>query len=454
MLTRFIAQSEAPRNRRLRDGCVMSLSILAFTLALTTVPSSTIGQRRRNSNRLRPNQNFSLQEQAAQQANAFWNSRITKCGSDYYTQSPPYVFQIRNPRIELEHGSLTPAARLNGVEYLGFTGYGVGQSRRYSSKRTLWDDGGWSAWRDGFADIAGTGLRAEIRKAHGQWTVTPIWGTEAGHLRSISCKDGANPQQYFSRLGSEALAAADAEMMRAAPDWGIYLSKEPTIHIDAFRSLYLQTKNYEQPRLSLGPGGRWLISYGSTGVQVGPLPQSIRERTKQTDWPAWIAFSPNGGWFYNTSVIAYENIPSTLITFLKQFSQQTKAGTSLISDIHIISLSFGPQDSWVLIYDDDQTRFPRAWHQEYPTIRRYACNCSKDIQEIVQGNIDNGREVKQFLYVSRQGWLLLRDAKGFVTENVPTDLERALTEAQKKWPTISGVAVAPNGAWVVMARKF
>ena len=219
-----------------------------------------------------------------------------------------------------------------------------------------------------------------------------------------------------------------------------------------FRVLYLQTKNAKSPAAYMGPQGAWLVRYGSTGLESNGLPISLLERAKRIDWPTWVAFTPNGGWIYHTSVLAYEKIPQGLVNALGDLSEDTANGQRLREDFSIVSISFGPHGSWVLIYDDEQTRFNDSTHN-YTRVHRYLCDCNDEIRDALQGNIDNQREPKQFLFVG-EGWLLLRGDNGFASEKIPSDLYKALDEARKNAPTISGVAVAPNGAWVVTIRRF
>ena len=427
---------------------------LIIALTMTVLGASSIGQHRRSRAVSRSNASLSLQEEAEQRAHAFWNSRVTKCGSDYYTYGRPYIYQIRNPRMEMTHSTPTAAARLNGVEYIGSTTYQVGQSRRYSGTTTLWDDpGSWGQWRDSFADIAGIGLNAEIRKEHGRWTLTPVWGNGAKGLTAISCRDGSNPKEYFARLSREALSAADAEMLKDAPNWGIYASERPAIPISMFRFLYWATKNYKFPRVFMGPNDAWLISYGSTGMQSLGLPLSLLARAKKTGLPDWVFFTPSGGWIYQTNVLAYENIPQGLVDALTRLSEDTSAGRALLDDFSIVSISFGPQDSWILIYDDKQSRFNDSTHS-YSTVRKFECYCNKEMHEILQGNIDNGMSPSRLIFFPNNGWLLLRGNNGFAGENVPADVYQTLTLAREKAPTISNVVVAPNGAWVITTRNF
>jgi hypothetical protein len=329
----------------------------------------------------------------------------------------------------------------------------VGQSRRYSERTTLYDNPGWSAWSNGFSSVASAGLEATIQLEHGRWRITPLSLSEATGLKPISCSDGANPKQLFERRKQEALKLTDIEMFKSARNWGIYVSEDPPIPLEMLRALYWATKNYKSPNADMGPNGAWLISYGSTGMQSMGLPSNLLERAKKTGLPNWVEFTPTGGWIYEANVLAYENIPQTLIDALAKLSTNTDSGMSLAQDFSIVSIAFGPQDSWVMIYDDKQSRFNDSTH-DHSRVRRYDCYCGKNIQEILQDNIDNGTDPKQFVFLGNNGWLLLRGKNGFASENVPADLYKVLDEVTKTAPTIGNVVVAPNGAWLVMTRSF
>ena len=131
-----------------------------------------------------------LDQQARQQANSFWNARITKCGEDFYTRDRNYIHHFRNPRIEVRAGRVSSADRLNGIEYDGFTSFKTELSRTYSPKSTLYQDAGWSKWSNGFTgSMGGGGLAADVRKVNGSWNVTPHRSSQAVVLKPVDCSN-------------------------------------------------------------------------------------------------------------------------------------------------------------------------------------------------------------------------------------------------------------------------
>ena len=155
---------------------IVLLILSVSVAALFSMESATLAQ--------------TLEAQANREARAFWNGRITQCGSDYYTRDRNYVHQFRNPRIELHSRSISTADRLNGIEYVGITSFHVAQSRTYSQTRTLYNDPGWGRWAEGFTmSLGGVGLNAEVRKEHGRWNVTPNSISQAGVLKPVDCSN-------------------------------------------------------------------------------------------------------------------------------------------------------------------------------------------------------------------------------------------------------------------------
>lgn len=147
-------------------------------------------QRRRTGSSQRASSNLSLDQQAEQQARAFWNARITRCGDDFYTRDRIYVHQFRNLRIEVRARSVSTADRLNGIEYIGSTSVYVGQSRTHSPRSTLYQDAGWGRWSEGFtSSMGGVGLDASLRKENGRWSVTPSSISQAGVLKPVDCSN-------------------------------------------------------------------------------------------------------------------------------------------------------------------------------------------------------------------------------------------------------------------------
>jgi len=138
----------------------------------------------------------SLDEEARNAARLYWNSRITKCGSSYYTYghngneweyvdaagrlrrgpsgkevsfdeySPPVTFQEYKGALfsilEVYRDPISPADRLNGIEWQGGVRATAKSVWRYRNQA----GGGWDAWSDWYDAHS---LRVPLKKMRGQW---------------------------------------------------------------------------------------------------------------------------------------------------------------------------------------------------------------------------------------------------------------------------------------------
>lgn len=131
-----------------------------------------------------------IEREAEYKARDFWNSRITGCGSDYYTRDKGNIYQLKNSRVTVSSNSLSAADRLNGVEYSGYTYFSVGQSRSFSPVSTTYQNAGWSKWYDGFkTPRAGYSLGMYLRKESGYWRATPFSTNYLNSLQRVDCRD-------------------------------------------------------------------------------------------------------------------------------------------------------------------------------------------------------------------------------------------------------------------------
>lgn len=174
-----------------------------------------------------------IDQEANQQAKIFWNSRITKCGDDFYTKDRNYIHQFRNPRIEVKASSLSSADRANGIQYIGYTSYKTELSRTYSPKQTLYQDTGWSKWSNGFTmAMGGVGLDATLRKENGRWSVTPSSWSQAVVLKPVDCSnllgssDNQNKDSLLTNL-PPILNFYDSNILAALKSYGLIMVCNP-----------------------------------------------------------------------------------------------------------------------------------------------------------------------------------------------------------------------------------
>jgi hypothetical protein len=175
-----------------------------------------------------------VDQEANQQAKNFWNSRITKCGDDYYTKDRSYVHQFRNPRIEVKARQLSSADRLNGIEYIGSTSYKTELSRTYSPNGTRFQsEKGWGKWENGLtASMGGIGLDAALRKENGRWSVIPDSWSQAVVLKPIDCSnilgssDNENKDSLLNNLPST-LDFKDSGVLATLKKYGLIMVCNP-----------------------------------------------------------------------------------------------------------------------------------------------------------------------------------------------------------------------------------
>jgi hypothetical protein len=110
-----------------------------------------------------------LEREAKAQAEQFYGRYVTLCGKDAYrrhwvSDKGQWVeggTQFRNWTFVVEPREVTPADRLNGVEWKGWVTFQAQAFRPYTAKDRRWLD----EWRDGGAHST------QFPKRHGQWTV-------------------------------------------------------------------------------------------------------------------------------------------------------------------------------------------------------------------------------------------------------------------------------------------
>jgi hypothetical protein len=172
-----------------------------LTIVFFVSPSFTAAQNKgKSSKQIRASY---IEQEAESQARYAWNSRMSRCGDDYYMRDRNYIYQLRNSRVTVSANSLSAADKLNGVEYAGYTYFSVGQSRRFSPISTPYENAGWSRWYDGFRiPQGGFSLSLSLRREDGYWRATPYSRNQVDTLQPVDCRsvygyrDGFNGKYY------------------------------------------------------------------------------------------------------------------------------------------------------------------------------------------------------------------------------------------------------------------
>jgi hypothetical protein len=379
---------------------------------------------------------LSLAGQAEEQARAFWNNRITKCGEDYYTLDSIYVHQFKTINIQVQSYTITPADRLNGIEYKGLTTLTVGQSRTYSRKNTSYQATGWTKWADGFTmSMGGVGLNATLQKQKRQWNITANSMTQAGSLKQISCSDAANPSEFYRRLEEQAYGADVKAFRDKAPSMGIYTKNIPP---EMWKALY-QTGGFygyytTVSWVYLAQNGGWGVA-GRNGYQSADL-------LSVDDWKLvngrWIEqVTKDGGWiFVNRGYAKREyvtkNIPEVLEEQLTKFYNQK---------LYIRKVRIGYNGEWFVLAENAGGAKFWSWY-----------NVPESADKAFEEIENNRKYVSDVAFLPNGGYIILYDRNGCYYENLPDDASRVIEMLRTNDHEISQVTFGPDDSWIIRAN--
>jgi hypothetical protein len=422
----------------------LALSLSLVALALPINDGTSYAQRGRpvTGQQSRPSP-LSLDQQAQQQVDSFWSARVTRCGDSHYTRfrGSGALAEFRGWTVRIEPQRLTEVDRLNGLRYSAIIRFSAVAKREFSIQ-----EGRWTSW-SGLVSMLNTN---RITNHRGQWSIdeNSRWNSSAS-MQAISCQVALNPVAYASNIRRETANARDVEMIRTAPSVGLYVSDVPTIPMDIFRSLYSLERNFRLKRVAFAPDGGVAYTIGE-GEANGhnPLPSSLVSKIREIRFGIReIAFIPPRGWimFYdrdggNTTYWVGEGIPQTFQDYLRQNSRSTSEGPALPNGTGLVSVSFGPDEMWVIILRERSTRDRRWWQ----------CWCSQEVQEAMKtAEQQSPNGLYQFHYTANGGFVILHGRNGFITHNAPTSLVETLSRLQQEGHDIQWVATTPEGGWVI-----
>lgn len=86
---------------------------------------------------------YATNQEAQQQAERFWATKLTRCGDFYYTRERSVVIQMKEVGILITARSLTHADRLNGVAWKGTSAVTGKVFRRIGPRQTMERLGKW-----------------------------------------------------------------------------------------------------------------------------------------------------------------------------------------------------------------------------------------------------------------------------------------------------------------------
>ena len=395
-----------------------------------------------------PRATASVEQEAQEQLNRFWSDKVTSCGESVFSRSSltGNIYEIRGFSTWLDPLSLRESDRLNGYQYRGYI---RARSRVYRSADARTRN--WSEWHQdsSVSDIFRT---VELQKFKGSWTIVD-WLSNSYGLKAVRCEEGLNPKLLGAKGTNEVSATSDEQMLHQAQELGIYFSKSRKVPTDLVHSVYKSVDKNEVPSIYLTSTGAWMVLSNSTqSFSAGLAPDLSEQIRHSAESVSLIALTPTNGWIYTyneggsgCTKWREKDLPPSLTAWLQSLPKCDNGG--IVPALKIHSIAFGPGNSWVTLYDDtDHWNVDRG-----EPSHDYRCDCSKDLQQVLQGNLDNGRNLKQFIFLSG-GWLLLRDDNGFAGEKIPADLETVLTEVHNQGKPLARVAVAGDGAWIITTR--
>lgn len=430
--------------------------LLALATTLVAISSIDAHAQHRRTSSGKQSSTLTLQQQAEEKARSFWNARIIQCGSDYYTRDRLYLHEFRNTRIDLKSNPLSPADRLNGIEYVAVTNFYAAQSRTYSPATTLYNDPGWGSWADGFtASLGGVGLYAEVRKEHGRWTVTPSQVSQAAAIEAVTCAEVANPlQSYRNWVQKRQQAAMSAEvrqfMSQAESYWHLYFNELPN---DAYAFLAKNPNRLQ--RVLFFPNGGWAMvgSYDSTSSNI---PDDIKRASQERDLSS-VTVSANGGWVMLNRVIENfngrerrgftgSNLPQAMLTKLWDFYNAGRR-------IDIVRMT--GNGAWVII-DSNQ---PNTGTPCYLTDNEHGFGYwhSDDVPAGFAAALKRLYEdrsvcrINDIAFTPNGGYVIVFNYRDYVGNNLPAKILDGLNY-WKNAPFSSGatnVSVGFNGKWIV-----
>lgn len=182
--------------------CVIITILTIFFVNSTNLLAQKKNQPKKRPSKVKKVSSPTIDQQADQQAIEFWNSKLTKCGNDFYTQAyvsftserQNIIFQFKNLSFTKEKRVVSNADKLNGLEYRGVSRLNVEASRQYSSVKFALMNAGWNRWQDGLPiRLQAEGLTGEqdftifLSKEEGGWNVDSFNSSLALLLRPIDC---------------------------------------------------------------------------------------------------------------------------------------------------------------------------------------------------------------------------------------------------------------------------
>lgn len=380
---------------------------------------------------------LNLDQQAEQQALSFWNSRVTSCGGDFYTRDRNYIHQFKNLNIQVTPRTVSTADKLNGIQWLGNTHATVSQSRTYSSNSTLYQNGGWSKWSEGFtSSLGGIGLDASLRKENGRWTIIPSAISQSGVLKPISCSDASNPIAFYRRLEDESLNSAVRSFRANSEQFGIFAENIPS---EMWAAMY----EYGYPNnlnwVFLGPNGGWGVSgkYRKlSGLSIKVMEQAEgRWLETITADGGYVLLGKDSRVDYKGGSYLAEKIPQSLIDKLDE----------LINKKFLIQMvRVSPSGGWFVFFRD------------YSGIENWSWNgmpdsAGKAFNEISQ----QGFKVKDVAFLPDNGYLIVYGGKATVDEfyyysdKLPESALKALNKLYENCYGIENVSFGQNNSWII-----
>lgn len=110
-----------------------------------------------------------LSAEAQQQAEAFWQAQLTRCGDSFYRKlelkdGGVEFYEFKEPKVRLAPWRVTDADRLNGIEWHGLIFLEPKVSRVWGTSLGRWEQ--WANGQGGTSDNS-----YPMKKTKGQWSI-------------------------------------------------------------------------------------------------------------------------------------------------------------------------------------------------------------------------------------------------------------------------------------------
>ncbi len=195
-------------------------------------------------------------------------------------------------------------------------------------------------------------------------------------------------------------------------------------------------------QIALGPDNSWIVLFAGNDGRSHYMYQGIPQAMEQTlsdhvldsgGGISRVAFTPDGGWviIFNWNGYSFRGIPEGAADAIREANDRQDG---------IMDIAFGPNDSWILTYQDSNGSIGSSW-QGIPS------GMADDLHETYDANWGVNSAV-----FSGRNWLYIYGGNGFEQSlGIPDMLNQRLGELNDENYAIKSVSISPDNpeSWAV-----